>query len=1298
MRSLPIRPRVVRCSLVAIAAVVTAPASAAPPRSAAAGAVPAERSGFAGRWTAATPDAMADLALDRARAGGADALAGLLVAASLEDRASAGRVRAGFAAIAASASPLADDARWLALRAAPEPGLAWPGHAKLVYDGPADARGLVRSFAILGPFRDTAGDGLTRREGPEAPDQSFSDVSARYSWGAYDVAWRRTLPSVATARGLPLDLYIHPRTESCTYLGSKISLAAGARAALIHVAASGSVRLLWDGATVATSDETMPELVVDRLSVRVETAPGDHLVALKVCSSSTADDGRVRVRFTDEAHRPLSVMSSSDLRSLKPAPQGKDAPSTTVVATRVATALEQALGASGSDATGRLIASVARTLGGADNARSPRAPGLLDTLARDPALSADMLAMAGWVSPFGANRSGWLNLALTKATAAGDHETESFALRRLAAAHLSAKMLDWALATTQREPLGSARDAEARLLRALVWKLGGPGLAQAALEDLEALSTELGDATPVSVWAEIVELAASQPATRLQAATRLAELSAAARGPAYVRAFRAQGGGALEVAAAGALAEQASAADLLQIGRELLDAGRYAWAREVFSYATDVAPNHAQGFQGLTTARAALLALSGEPALERGWALPALARAVDLAPGQASLKAELAFRAATPTGASAAAAAPTPEQRATPNARDERYLAPPTVFLARAKAQPAKPGEVVDRQLHWLRAVTLHPDKRVSQLMHYAREIVIEPRTDEDLVERQIPAEGDRTELLFARVHRRDGRVEPPVEQSTNGSVPSVRWPELHAGDIVEIAVRSWTAAPVGRRGDAPFYFIDYVGSIDTRPILYNEVVVDSPSDAPLAIDILHGKPDRIEDDSAAGRAIARYVWDRPPNIPDEPLAPAMSESLPVVVGSTFKSWHEFREWYRAAVRGFTEPDDQVRRIAAELTKGKKTREDKIRALFEFVADDIRYVNYVSGEWWLPNRPQELLARRQGDCDDKAILLIALLKSVGIDATEVLVQTRYTGQPLLLGSTKAAIPMFDHGIAYVPGQHGKPGLWLDATSPQSRLGPLPSMDARARALFIDEGPAVIRETPSSSPDEHGTTAAWTVKLDGSGAGELTAIERQTGDAAFELRTNLQQEDARSQWVEQSLANGWFPTVQVKPGVQFKSDLAHGATELRYEAHSDGFARREGDELAVPISETATLASQLAPLVTRTLPVVLPPRLAPGHQTVTFTIVAPPGYSFAALPPGGSEDGGPFGRARLEFARATSQKNAVVVKRSVVFDMSTIPVDQYTKWRTWLQRTDGLMRRMVRLVPDAKAVHVAEGTR
>jgi hypothetical protein len=1296
---------------------------------------------------------MVDEMLARAALGGDDALPALVVASALDDRASVGRVRDGLLAIARSSSPLGDDALWLSLRLSPDPGARpWPGMAAASFDAAPAADGLVKAFAIVGPFQDTAGDGVTRHEGPEAPGHSFADMSAHYAWGVYDVPVRRALPSSASARGVPLDLYVFPRSETCTYLASRVTVPEGQRPFVIRVASTGAVRLIWDAQDVAVSEEVHARMVLDRLAVRVDTSPGDHLLAVKVCTAAAFDEGRARVRFTDDQYRPLALGTSSDLRRLpqnrasfslteapvsealaqkpaglaetrhvavtaapkvgsksgdrpkprlalsedrhrtaeSPGQHGMPDPPLPQGITRVSTALERALALGGASPTmtQALCASILRVLGGADDARSPRAPGLLDGVARTPGATPDVLAMAGWISPFGANRSGWLNLAREQALSLHDNATASFAERRLAASRLGGHYNDWAMASAAEEPFAKEGDPEARLIRALVKKqLGSAGFARAALEDLLDIEGSQKERTPISVLSELFTLSRSEPALHHRLARRLAQIAPDARGYGYVDAFRSLGPAAVEGAASDSIGSLTSADELLRIGHELLADSRYAMAREVFTLATYVAPNRASAFAGLSAVQRAIL----PTALRAAGALPlvggypeqiqradlALLRAHDLEPADASLTAEVLFRRGD-TG--------TEDASSRKARRDEQYIVPPEVFLRRAVESPAKKGEVVDRQLHWVRVVTYHPDKRISQLMHYSREIVVEPRTDSEV--ENVPAEGDETELLFARVHKKDGTVLLPEEQSSGGKKPLVRWPELKTGDVVEVAVRSWTAGPVGLRGDAPFWFIDYAGSTDTHPILSNEVVVDSPEDAPLAIDVLHGKADRVTTTRAEGRVVTRYTWDKPPAVIDEPLAPKLSETLPVVVGSTFGSWAAFREWYRAAVKGFTEPDDQVRKLAAELTRDKKTREDKLKAIFEFVADDIRYVNYVSGEWWLPNRPQELLARRQGDCDDKAMLLITLLKAVGIEATEVLVQTRYTAQPSLLRSERAAIPVFDHGIAYLPAANGKPGTWLDATSPESRLGPLPSMDARAVAFFVDEGPAKTTGTPASTPAEHGIDGKWTITLSPSGSGELAGEERHTGDAAWELRTSLKQPDARVQWVEQYLASGWFPTVQVTSEVSFQPDLPKGVATLAYSAHSDGFARREGQELAVPIAEASTLTAQLAPLVKRTLPVVLPPRLAPGHETRTFTIIAPAGYSFADLPPNGDVPGGEFGKAHVEFARAVG-KNAVVVRREVVFDLSTIPLDKYAKWRAWLQRVDGLMHRTVRLVPDVK---------
>ena len=210
----------------------------------------------------------------------------------------------------------------------------------------------------------------------------------------------------------------------------------------------------------------------------------------------------------------------------------------------------------------------------------------------------------------------------------------------------------------------------------------------------------------------------------------------------------------------------------------------------------------------------------------------AIERAHELAPGEARYKAELALRErAVKEGARCRA-----RRRTLPGLFRDAPVSPAGV--------PAGAPDVADRQLYWLRAVVLHPDRRVSQLIQYAREIVIAPRTQDELVE-DIPAEGDLTEILRARVHRKDGGVAFPTEEHNEGARPRIRWPELAPGDTVEVAVRTWTSGAVGGRSDPPFYFLDYAGATRTHPVLYNEVVVEAPPSTPIFLDVLHGHPDR---------------------------------------------------------------------------------------------------------------------------------------------------------------------------------------------------------------------------------------------------------------------------------------------------------------------------------------------------------------------------------------------------------------------------------------------------------------------
>jgi Transglutaminase-like superfamily len=1249
------------------------------------------------RWTDTTPDTMLDNALARALAPESPErarAAAVAMAVALADRAGAGRARDALERIAAAGTvppELRAETALLARTLGADEGTG----AGLRRDR---GLGVVQDLSVLGPFRDNGG-GLVVHDGPEDA-RAAEGGSGDHSWGSYEVRWRPVPPAFAGARGVPLELFVFPRKESCTWVATRLAVGRAQRLTL-RVAAAGQVRLAFDGHDAGRDDDVHRSMGFDRVAARVDATAGAHLVAAKVCSGALDDDGRVRLRVTDDEGRWPDGVTAAAL--------AKDAAATAAGPAALhpmTTPLGRALDVpSDADPDARIDGAVLRTLGGADDLRSPRAPGILSALADGP-LSPDRLAMVAWLAPSGANRGAWLNRARGQA----DGATRAFVDRRLVERHIEAQLPDWAMASLRGAEIDHALDPEATMLSAQVeLALGTEALRIRALRRLEVAARASPQTAPDALL-ELVARSAEglRPDLELWAREELATRGEI--GADRVRTLASTRGRVETVrAAARAFAEGAldDADDAVAITDAVATTGADAEALALLRQAATWAPNRAAVWSAIAReAAAGQSPVSGSADAadardaDRAKAVAvALRRARELDPGEARYRAELALRARTPTGDA-------------DTRDDEKYIvAAPVILARRTNPGPAGTGaatastavddgpkgaptakssgpapkpvpfatDVADRELHWLRAVVMHADRRVSEMVHYAREIVIAPRTEDELYE-DIPAEGDSTEILRARVHRKDGGIAFPVEEANENAHPRIRWPELSSGDVVEVAFRSWTAGPVGGRGDPPFYRLDYAGALSTHPVLYNEVIVEAPSDRPIFVDVVNGKPDRREERDEGGRRVVRLVWPKPATVPDEPLAPPLSEVIPTVVLSTFKDWDAFRAWYGEAVLGFTEPDAQVRELAAKLTKGRATRDDRVRAIFDFVADDIRYVNYVSGEWWLPNRPQQLLARREGDCDDKALLLITLLKAVGIDAQEVMVQTRLTGQPSILRARGAAIPLFDHGIAFLPGPHG--GRYLDATSPQSRLGPLPSMDARGVALRLD-GPAQVVDLPASSPDDHGVDATWTVKLDEDGRAQLDGQERASGDDAFWMRTNLTEPGARAQWVEDRLVS-WFSSVEVDQKVDFRGDLPQGAASLAWHARSGGLARHEGPELVVSLAPAQTLAAQLAPLVRRTLPVWLPPHVAPRRESGTIRVVAPEGWRFEELPPGGDENGGPFGRAHLDVARDPADPRAVVARRTLVFDQSTVPVDQYPAWRAWVQRVDALMHKTLRV--------------
>lgn len=1167
---------------------------------------------------------VADATLDALPTGvGSDAraLARAAFAASLAERARPGHAADAVDAIAKSAGLGADTKAELVLvarrlRRQPDPSVA-------------------REVALLGPFQDTGGE-LTHAQPAENNGFVWSEKDD-YSWGSVQNRWRVVPREFVRAQGVPLDAFVHPRAESCSYVVSFIVLDAP-RSFHVRAAGTGGIRLFVDGKAVATSDELHAASLFDRLGAKVLGERGQHSVAAKVCSGPLGDAGLARLRVLADDGTPIASRP-------RPAQASLAGSKATEEATPLALALKQ-----GSDVA-RLVL---LTAGGADDAKSPRASGLSEGIARAPSADPTGAALVTTLAPSRGLRS---EVALRWSA---DPKLGAYFARRSTEAALAGGLVDYAYALFLGAGLDKLTDGETTLLHSSIDESTGSEVFRHAAERRIAAAVK---ANPASAPDVMLEWLASHAATPLESRDAALELQRRAKPGLYLLTTL----GALESRAA----LQARATALFEGGAtradELVAAVRFLEARGLAGEARPLAflltklfaPNRSEAFE-----------VFADLAKRSGYAqdvLPALARAAVLAPGDARLRTELAYRAA-----SAKAGAGELAKNARP--WDETYLVSSERALAHRKDKPT--SDFAERQLYWLRAVELHDDGRVSQMMHYAREIGIPSRSDEDRYE-NLPAEADLTEILRARVHRKDGSVAFPAEEHAEASDTRLKWPALEKGDVVEVAVRQWTERSVGGRRDPPFYFMDYGASTETRPLLENAVIVSHPASKKLHLSVV--RPGNVErrETNADGRHVIELRWKAPRNVPDEPYSPPMSELVPLVVGSSYGSWPEFFAWYNEAVRRFADPDAEVRRLAAELTKGKTTQNDKVKVLFDFVADKIRYVNYVSGEWWLPNRPQEVLARREGDCDDKALLLISLLAAVGIHAEEVLVQTRMTGMPSVLDAPGVAAPLFDHGIAFLPGPNG--GTYLDATSPASRLGPLPAMDARARAARVDQ--QSITTLPSAQPEDHGRRARYEIDLQDSGAATLDVAEIHSGDAAFSLRSELLEAGARNNYVEERLLAPIVSTAKVSSDVSFKPESARGQAEVKYRAQAFALARREADALVLSLSRDVSLTSTYAPLAKRTLPLVLPPDTAPSHDIREFVIQAPAGFAPASIPRAGEVKSAPFGKAVVTTSR--DAKGRLVVKRELLLDQHRVEPQDYAAFRKFLQDADALLRQSVR---------------
>jgi transglutaminase-like putative cysteine protease len=380
-------------------------------------------------------------------------------------------------------------------------------------------------------------------------------------------------------------------------------------------------------------------------------------------------------------------------------------------------------------------------------------------------------------------------------------------------------------------------------------------------------------------------------------------------------------------------------------------------------------------------------------------------------------------------------------------------------------------------------------------------------------------------EVLEAYVLKTDGqRIDVPADamrlqdDAASDGAPTftdekhriIIFPQLEPEDRIVYKVRIRQ-----RFAYFPRHFLDSWNFAKDVEVDDARVDISMPATRPLHVDLQGFVADKERRDGDRIRYGWTYRNRETPDLNTRYAVSSIDYSARLHV-STMADYKEFAAAYEARAADKAVPNEEIRRLAEELTRDITDRREQARRLYDWVNLNIRYVaTYVAAGGYVPHPAAEILRNRYGDCKDHVAILEALLAAKGIESSAAIINL---GSSYLLPKVPSRTP-FNHAITYLP----EFDLFVDSTDRLQPFGVL-SSSLSDKPVVITKLDDPIRLTPAMTADGNRleVTSEATLKPDGSVEGKSRATVR--GQYSKWLRSTLadasesQMRDLSAEWL------------------------------------------------------------------------------------------------------------------------------------------------------------------------------------
>jgi len=324
----------------------------------------------------------------------------------------------------------------------------------------------------------------------------------------------------------------------------------------------------------------------------------------------------------------------------------------------------------------------------------------------------------------------------------------------------------------------------------------------------------------------------------------------------------------------------------------------------------------------------------------------------------------------------------------------------------------------------------------------------------------------------------------------------------LEKGCAIELKTKK-----VSNRSYMEGHFWGGTGFQSENPILEQNFALTVPGDARFNYKSMNTD---IEPQVETKDEATTYTW----KVKDvsqfmsEQYEPPLSDIAPYLMYSSVKTWDDIGKWYSELFYPQVKSDEAIKNKVFELTEGIKNRDDLIKQIFLYVTKRIRTLSFLQLGYvgYAPQLAVDVYKNKYGDCKDKAVLFVTMLKDAGIESYPALIHrgrvtislrtNGYRYQWSLSPSTarlQNEVPspaQFNHIIVAVPQSGGY--YWLDPSADQYKYGYLPYADQGSECLVVTPNKYTITRT-STYPLERNSShsiVSMRLKPDGSITGSM----------------------------------------------------------------------------------------------------------------------------------------------------------------------------------------------------------------